>query len=410
MIFVGFGVFWFGFFNQKTEAEFSFFKGTITEEPEKREKSSHFILSGEEGKLLLVTERYAGYEYGDILEIEGKIVSPEPFDGFDYPGYLAKEGINLTTFYPEIKVVGHSDRYGRRIIDFKEKAGSFLDRSLPQPHSSIAAAMFLGNKRGLSDEWQERLSVAGVRHITAVSGLHVTVVAVIISVIAAGLGINKRKSALIVICAIALFIFMTGMQTSAIRAGIMGGCLIFAGLFGRMNFSLRTAVLAASLMLLLNPLLLKHDIGFQLSFLAVIGIIRFSPPIEKKLIFLPSIARKVTAMSFAAYIFTLPVIIYHFGQVSLVFPVTNLLIVPILHIIMIFGLLFIFLSFISGLVASIVLFPLWFFLTYLIFIVHFFSEIGWSSVTLGSIGPLSMALFYLLIFFVSGRKETNALE
>lgn len=405
LIFIGIGSFWFNLFDIRESSELSSFRGTVIEQPELREESAHFVLSG---GLLLVTERHVEYGYGDVLEIKGRITPPEPFDGFDYPGYLAKEGISLVAYRPEVKVVGHKKMSGGAIIAFKDRASDYLTRSLPQPQSSIATAMFLGEKREISSEWRDRLSAAGVRHITAVSGLHVTVVATIVSVLFAGLG--KRRSLPFIALAIFLFVLMTGMQASAIRSGIMGGSLILAGIFGRMNSSSRSVVIAASIMLLFNPLLLRHDIGFQLSFLAVIGIIRFSPAIEARLSFLPPVAREVTAMSLSAYLFTLPAVIYHFGETSLVFPVTNLLIVPVLHITMVLGLAFIVLSFVSGTIALITLFPLWLLLTYLVGLVYFFAELPWSSVTLGSVGPTVIFVSYALLIILSGKKDHNGIK
>ena len=404
-VFVGIGSFWFNLFDVRGSSELSSFQGTVISQPELREKSAHFILSG---GLLLVTERYAGYRYGDVLKIKGKIAPPEPFNGFDYPGYLARRGIFLVAHRPEVEVVGHKKLFGQAIVTFRERASDYLSQSLPQPHSSIAAALFLGEQREIPSEWQDRLSATGVNHITSVSGHHVTVVAAVISVLLAGLG--KRKSLPFIALAIFLFVWMTGMQAPAIRAGIMGGSLILAGVFGRMNSSSRSVVIAATLMLLFNPLLLRHDIGFQLSFLAMIGIIRFSPVIEEWLSFLPPIVREVTAMTFSAYLFTLPVIIYHFEEASLIFFATNLLITPFLHIIMALGLVFIVLSFISGTVALIALFPLWFFLAYFVGLVYFFAELPWSSVRFGSIGLPVVLVSYILLIIISRKKDPDGIE
>ncbi len=401
--FVGLGSLWFLLSDVRVTEEFSHFRGTVIEQPDLREESARFVLSG---GLLLVTERHAGYRYGDILDVKGRIVPPEPFDGFDYPGYLAKDGIRLVAYHPEVETVGHKRTIWSIPIALKERAVANLRSSLPEPHSSIAAAILLGEKRGISSGWQVKLSAAGIRHVTAVSGLHVTVAAAIATALFAGLG--RRRSALFVIVIIFLFVLMTGMQSSAIRAGLMGGCLVVAGLVGRMSSSHRNVLLVASLMLLFNPLLLKHDIGFQLSFLAVIGIIHLSPSIGKRLGFLPPIARDVTAMSLSAYIFTLPVALHHFGQASLVFPATNLLIVPILHVLMIFGLAFVFLSFVFAPFASVIAIPLWILLSYLIGVVSIFSGLPWSSVAVGSFGPALATIFCL--FLLAGKKDPDDIE
>ncbi len=415
MVFFGVGSAWFLFFSGKgSEFEnISFFKGVVSEEPEIRERSAHFILSGigefKGEKVLLITERYAGHNYGDILEIKGKIREPEAFDGFDYPGYLAKDGVYLTTFNPKVEIIGHENLFRRGMLNFKKKAGEYLDRGLPRPHASIMAAMLLGDKRSIPQFWRDVMSDAGVGHLAAVSGLHVTVVTALLASLAESLGMSKKRAILITVPAVIFFIVMTGLQASAIRAGIMGGCLAFSVFFGRMNSSLRTAIIAAALMLFANPLLLKHDIGFQLSFMAVIGIIRFSPLLEKKLLFLPRIAQEATAMSLSAHIFTFPILVHHFGKISLVFPITNTLIVPILYIIMVLGAVFIFLSFISGSLALIALLPLWILTSYLVGIVHFFSGFSWSVITIGSISPIILSIFYIPLL-LSEKSGISSLE
>ncbi len=401
--FVSLGSLWLSLSDIRGSDELSHFRGTVVEQPDIRDGSARFVLSG---GVLLVTERHAGHRYGDILEIKGRIVPPEPFDGFDYPGYLAKDGIRLVAYHPEVEKVGHERTIWSLPISLKEKAVANLRSSLPEPHSSIAAAMLLGEKRGISSKWQEKLSAVGIRHVTAVSGLHVTVAAAIATILFAGLG--GRRKTFFVIGTIFIFVLMTGMQPSAIRAGMMGGCLAVAGLVGRMSSSSRNVLSAASLMLLFNPLLLKYDMGFQLSFLAVIGIIRLSPSIGERLHFLPSIAREVTAMSLSAYIFTLPVALYHFGQASLVFPVANLLIVPILHLVMMLGLAFIFLSLVFAPIASVAAVPLWILLSYFIGVVDLLSGLSWASVAVGSVGPALTAAFYLVL--LTGKKGPDVIE
>ena len=225
-----------------------------------------------------------------------------------------------------------------------------------------------------------------------------------------GLGLWRAQAFWFSIILIALFIIMTGLQPSAIRAGIMAGLFLLGQYLGRLSVSSRAIVFAAALMLVQNPLLLRLDVGFQLSFLAMMGIIYLSPFLREWLSFFPEakgilenlsektkkfityfygapyyffskVLRKnrtiitVAAMTLGAQIFTLPILIYNFGYVSAVAPITNILVVPLLPFIMGLG-------FIFGL-AGIIWQPLgwilswfsWLLLTYLVKIVDFFSQI-----------------------------------
>ncbi len=380
-----FGSFWYLFLDSQKMVETDFHQGRVIQE----ERAGQFVISG---GVLLITDKSSDYRVGDILELRGKI---KPIDQDDR--YLKKERIGLVAVFPAIEVIGHK----RSLIDsFRVKSLDFLKSSLSNPQLSIIAAMLLGEKGLISTQWQDKLSSTGTRHITAVSGLHVTIVAAIISGLLSFLG--KRKSLFFTLIGIFLFVTMTGLQPSAIRAGIMGAILVIASFLGRMSVSYRSVVLAGAIILLFNPFLLRDDIGFQLSFLAVIGIIYLSPKI--KLSFLPKVVRESVVISFSAYIFTLPIIIYYFKELSLVFPITNFLVVPVLYPIMILGALFIFISFISKSLALLALFPLWLLLTYLTAIVDLFSRPGWSSI---AVGPYMVAAIIFVILFILFGNEVE---
>jgi len=201
---------------------------------------------------------------------------------------------------------------------------------------------------------------------------------------------------------------MTGLQSSAIRAGIMGTVASLAIFFGRMNNSLRIIFITAAIMLFFNPLLLAHDIGFQLSFLAVLGIILYSYFFEKIFWFAPAVLKEILAMSFASYVFTFPVLMYHFGSVSLVFPITNILIIPLLYPIMIIGIAFVFTSFVSEILAFFLLIPLWLMTQYLVLVVSYFSSFDWSSISFSVFWAI--ALVALFLFFAWKPKEFDKIS
>lgn len=403
ILLVALGSFWPSNFRHRAEEQ-SYFKGTVIREPDIRETHSRFFLSG---GVLLVTQRDAGHQYGDILEVRGKISPPSPIEGFDYPGYLAKEGLFLVAYYPDVRLVGRESLILDRIFEIKKRAIRSIDRHFPEPHASVLAALVLGEKKMISDVWQEKMNISGVRHIISVSGLHVAVVASILLSLTARLG--KRFSSIIVMSSLFLFTVITGLQPSAIRAAIMGSSTVLSGLLGRMNRPHRSLVLAASIMLVFNPLLLKHDIGFQLSFLAVIGIVWLSPIIKQKIPIRSEMIKDSLAISLSAYILTLPLVVHYFGKASIIFPVTNLLIVPVLYPIMILGLLFIFASFVFSPLAFASALPLWAFLTYLTSIINLFSKFSWASI---SFNNLTLFLFFWVFLFILtyGKKSEIGIE
>ncbi len=426
LIVLSFGFFWhFASDNQKNFSVFSsnekvIISGIIVEEPDLRDKTTHLVLKVSEiqnkkvsnnfEKILIITEKYFKADYYDKIKVKGKIQKPEFFNGFDYPGYLAKDGIYSILFYPEIEIIGKKDSrlsIKAKALEFKNKARKIVYQNFPSPHFYILSAMTLGDKREIPQNWQEKLSVSGVRHITAVSGLHVTVLTVILIGFFSNLGISRKESFVFIVLVMLFFIFITGMQPSAIRAGVMGGCFLFSKILGRMGNSFRLLFFTAFLMLLFNPLLLKNDIGFQLSFLAVLGIILFFSFFDNIFYFFPENIRRIMATSFSAHVFVFPVIGYYFGEVSIVFPITNILIIPIIYWIMIFGLGFIVFYFVLELLSAVFLVPLWLLLNYLVFVVGFFSKLSWASIPFND-NIFTLSLFYITFFFwIATQRNKN---
>jgi len=381
--------------------------GVITSEPDIREKSTKLEISAQlinetemKGKVLITTGRYPEYKYGDKLKIRGYLKTPQEFPGFNYRDYLKKEGIYSVMSFPEVEFVSRNQGnfIYSKILQFKNKLRESIYSSLNPPQSSILGAMILGDKRKMSTDLKEKLNIAGVRHITAVSGLHIAVLTSILMTFFIALGFWRQQAFFFTIIFIILFIVMTGLQPSAIRAGIMGGLFLFAQHLGRLNQASRAIVFAGVVMLGLNPFLLRLDVGFQLSFLAMIGIIYLLPILRNWLKFIPGEnVKTILAMTFAAYFFTLPILIYNFGYISIVAPLTNILIVPLLYWIMIFGFLFAIGGMILPFLGWILSLPAWILLTYVTKMVDWFSGLPFASLTLTNIHWVWPLIFYLIL-------------
>lgn len=191
------------------------------------------------------------------------------------------------------------------------------------------------------------------------TGMHILIVSTILFSFFLFLGFWKRQAIIASLISIFLFIALTGFQTSSIRAGIMGSLFLIGPFFGRKSDSIRALILSGLIMLVFNPFLI-YDAGFQLSFAAALGIILLSSTFKKYL------KSDILAATFSAYIFTLPILIYSFGQLSLVGPITNLLVLPIMPILMVAG-------FIASLFSFLSFIPL-IFLTYIVKITEIFSQ------------------------------------
>ncbi len=402
-------------------------RGVVSSEPDTRENNTKLTLKVEEarsvnedfqtvdGKVLITVNRYPKYSYGDELEIVGKMMVPEDFEDFDYKNYLAKDKIYSTIYYPKVKLIGENkgNVFLAKVLSFKEKLRDSLFQSLPSPQNFILGAIILGDKKMLPDEVKNNLNVVGLRHITAVSGMHVAILTSILMAFLIGLGLWRKHAFYLSIFLIFLFIVLTGFQTSAIRAGIMGGILLLAQHLGRQKNALNSLVFAGAVMLLINPLLLKMDIGFQLSFLAVLGVIYFFPFFSK---WINRIFRKapdflgfksILAITISAQLFTLPILIYNFGYVSLASLLSNVLVVPLLPFIMGLG----FISSLSGMVfyplGVVLSWPVWLLLSWVVKVIDLFSDLPVACL---NIHWIFLVLFYLpLGYFARKLKKDQEL-
>ena len=388
-------------------------KGIIIKEPEQRINQQKFQFKAEEikGKILISTELYPKYYYGDELEIFGKLLEPAVFEDFDYQEYLAKDKIYLVSYNPQINRLAQNQANWlfQKIFNFKNKLRNVIEQTLLPPQSAILKAIFLGDKFGLSNELKEKLNISGTRHITAVSGMHMIIMTQILLFLALGIGLWRKHAFYFVIALLALYILMIGAPASAVRAGIMAGLLLLAQKLGRLRGADRAVIFAAVIMLLINPLLIKSDVGFQLSFMACLSIIYLKPILDDKMIKLPNPfkIKDILTMTLSAQLGVLPLLVFHFGQLSLISPLANILIVPLLPVIMISG---IFLCF-SGLIwlslAKIFALLNWLLLTYVVLIVDYLSSIPLAFYKFKSFSLIFLILYYLFLIWYVSYKTKN---
>ena len=398
--------------------------GIVAADPVSSDAGQQIILrlEGKEGKILALARRYPEYQYGDKIKFTAKLEEPQPFSGFDYKNYLAKDGIYLMARYPETELVsadnGNPIYSGLLWIKHQLKQG--IGQSLPAPHNSLLIAILLGDQSGLSGcsaketstdpdcaKLKEKLNISGLRHLSAVSGAHVAIMAQVIVPALIALGWWRQKALWATIVFVWLFVLMVGLPASAVRAAIMGSLAMLAQIIGRPGDTLRIVVIAAAAMVLQNPLILRFDIGFQLSFLAVLGMIIFARPIERKLFIIPekpAFLRQSLAVAIAAQVFTLPLIVYNFGYVSSYGLFANVLAEPLVPFITIYGFVLAILGAISPVPGWILFFPIWMALSYLLVITNLFSQLPGAKVNF-EINFFWLALSYAILAVIAHRAK-----
>ncbi len=209
---------------------------------------------------------------------------------------------------------------------------------------SIALALILGVKDQLNDQIKNAYAHAGAMHVLAVSGLHIGIVYGVLAFLLMPLGKGRRGRILRAIISIGtlwLFALVTGGSVSVVRAATMFTCVVLAETMQRRSNIFNTLALSAFILLLINPYYL-FSVGFQLSYLAVLGIVYLQPRFYDLITFRTWWADKIwglTAVSLAAQVATLPVSLYYFHQFPTYFWLANLLVIPAAFVILSLGLL-----------------------------------------------------------------------
>lgn len=254
---------------------------------------------------------------------------------------------------------------------FAKSANSVIEKILPYPQSAFLSALLLGQRQNLPQETLEKFNCTGTRHIVALSGYHTAVVVSLLMGLFLFLGFWRGQAIYLTLIGIALFVLLTGARASTVRAGIMAGSLLVGQLCGRLTKKRNILALTAFLMLIKDPSLLINSVAFQLSFAAVVGIAYLSPLFKEKLKFLP----EAVSISLSAQLAIAPFIFYYFRQLSLIAPLANLLVLPLLPFIILIGFAVTFLSALHSGLGLFFAWPIWFLLSYVIEIVKLLAKI-----------------------------------
>ncbi len=393
-------------------------EGRITNDPASNGKNIQLVVrpNGKKEQVLVNMSKFAKFQYGTRIRLTGKIQEAPVFNDFNYRDYLATKHIFAVMWYPAVEVL-EKGSYGNagsfifsKILNFKHVLQGVIQQNLQGSYAAILNAFVLGDQNQMGDDLKQQLNVTGLRHIVAISGQHIVILTGMIEAFLLAIGCWKKQAIVISICVMIFFIVLTGAEASAVRSGIMGGFFFFGQYLGRTRAALRGLVFACALMLFLNPLLLFHDVGFQLSFLAVLGMIvslKFFQHCFRKV---PSVlgVRDMIATNFSAQLFTFPILIYNFGYISIIGILANVLILPIASLLLGLGFLFLLAGAVWGFLGSLLSWPVFFVLFYFHFVVAFFAKLPFASLTIENLSPLWLVAAYIPIVYMLWKfKKTE---
>ena len=357
------------------------------------------------GKILVSTDRFAPLSYGDRVEARGVLKRPDAFETdtgriFNYPRFLFAHRITHTVSFGKVVVVesGKGNPIMQALVRLKNAFVARIEQTLPDPEAPLLSGLLLGEKQSLGSGLYASLQRAGVVHMIVLSGYNVSLV--VKALLASTRAMLPRNASFaIASLGIVAFALMTGATETTIRASIMAGVLIMASVLGRPHDALRALLVAAAIMLLVNPFILMYDLSFQLSFLATAGIILFADAFSRRLTFLSERfgIREIGGATLSAQLSVLPLLILSLGNVSLVAPLANIAVLAAVPWAMLFG-------FVSGLAAFI---GTWFaapftvvayaLLEYILVVSVWFGNLPFASITV----PPSLGAWLVPVVFLS---------
>lgn len=208
------------------------------------------------------------------------------------------------------------------------------ENALPEPAASFGLGLIIGQRTTLPDDVSKNLAAVGLTHLVAVSGYNLTII--VEATRRATKRGSKYQSILLAAILISLFLLVTGLSASIVRAAIVSTLSLLAWYYGRQFKPLLLIVLAASITACWNPLYVWGDISWYLSFLAFFGVLVIAPAIMRRLYGdrEPKMLQAVLIETFSAQIMTVPYVLYIFGQVSIISILSNLIVVPMVPLAM----------------------------------------------------------------------------
>ena len=241
------------------------------------------------------------------------------------------------------------------------------------------------------------MNKTGTTHIVVVSGQNMEIVA------RTFVALTKFWSPLVTFgtgaVGLGLFAILTGGTPSVVRAAVLASLFLLARLVGRRKNIFNPLIFTGFIMVIINPLILRYDLGFQLSFLAMLGLIFISPIFDKILTKWPVAIREPISATMGAQIATLPIILYNFGRLSILAPITNALILTVVPFAMagaflvgLGGIIWYPLGNIMGLIA-------WPMLKYIILVIQLFAKIPWISKEV-NFQNWWVVIYYLLSYLI----------
>lgn len=326
------------------------------------EKTNIVVVDTEYDKKLQLTIRDRSTLLpGDNVTVRGEVKRPEDFTTdtgrvFEYEAFLASKGIVGLVANPIVGPVTSRDFSLTRIPTIiRYSVANIFSRYISFPFDGVLAGMIVGYQGGLPTSIQDLFRDTGVLHVLVLSGYNITLLAGFLAVLLKRLPFRVRN--IVTIIAIILIVLVSGAGVASVRAGIMGGVAVLAGLSIRQYQPARALTVAFLIFFFTSPTTIFVDPGFHLSFLATLFMILVLPKVETLFAWIPQTKhvdlRELLMLALSAPIFMLPYMMYFSGNFPLSAPIANILFALVTPIIMIVGILLVALAWVTPLASLI---------------------------------------------------------
>lgn len=287
---------------------------------------------------------------GDVFDVQGRFRTLEHDEesSFNYPIFLAKGGVAAVFQVEKVSLRRQGEAsFQRSLAIIRRESLARIASLWPGDTGGLIAGILVGARGSFSEQLVESMRVTGLMHIVAVSGFNMTI---LINAVLSMTGFLQLKwRAMIAAGVLILFTLFVGLSGAVVRACLMGIIALIAKVYARPATAFSCLMYAGFCMLVFSPLDLLYDIGFQLSFLAVLGLLWAEPAMQKIVRRLPKYIAEQLSPTLAAILWTLPISIVYFGSISVIAPVANLFVPPSIPFLMLGGFVTFCLSWIPGL-------------------------------------------------------------
>ena len=364
------------------------------------------------GLVLIEADRRAAVQYGDRIRATGRLDIPATWDTFSYADYLGRQSVFSIVQNAGVEVIGGG--HGNALLAALFRLGDFVQRNiataLPEPQAGLLTGILLGDEDGISPELKDAFARVGASHVVAISGFNMVIVSgIVIRVFSGVFRRNKTVVTLNALSVIAIYSLFVGASPGILRAALMSGLLVIGSQLDRKTFVPTSLAFAAILLSLFDPNVLL-DVGFQLSFLAVLGLGLFADPLSRRFretldSFLPQRVAAVLhnafneplIVSIAAQVTTLPLILLYFGRLSLAALPVNVLIVPVQSAVLLLGMAAALVYAFIPLLGTLIFWADLVFVSWTIAVVRAFAQLPFAELTVDLDGRLIQAFYLLLI-------------